>query len=147
MICIDSDVFLIDLRYRADQRAVRTRAFLEHVRASGQGVTTIFNLLEVAGVLSFNLNPQQLLELYDHLPARYGISVLPSPDLKAALPGLPVAEVLEIIRHQAAFGDALIAALVNRFRAHVTSFVTWNGRHFQGRVNVPVFTPTEFPVS
>lgn len=147
MICIDSDIFLIDLRYSADQRAVRTRAFLEHVRASGQGVTTIFNLLEVAGILSFNLNPQQLLELCAHLPARYRISVLPSPDLRATLPGLPVGEVFEVIRHQTAFGDALIAALVNRLRERVTSFVTWNERHFQGRVNVPVFTPASFPVS
>ncbi|MHB8731351.1 MAG: hypothetical protein ACYDAB_06125 [bacterium] len=147
MICIDSDIFLIDLRYKTDRRAAQTRAFLEDVRASGHGATTIFNLLEVAGVLSFNLNPHQLLEFCALLPARYGIDVLPSPDLRGTLPGLPVGEVLEVIRHQAAFGDALIAVLVNRLREQVTSFVTWNERHFQGRVSVPVFTPVNFPGS
>jgi hypothetical protein len=144
MICIDSDIFLIDLRYGDDQRAAQTRAFLRYVRESGQGVTTIFNLLEVAGVLSFNLNPQQLLELYSHLPARYGIGVVPSQDFRTTLPGLRVGEVFDIISRQAAFGDASIAALVNRLRHHVTSFVTWNERHFLGRVSVPVYTPANF---
>ncbi len=73
MICIDSDVFLIDLRYPTDRRASETRAFLDHTAASGEGATTAFNLLEIAGVLSFNLNPQQLLELYIHFPARYHV--------------------------------------------------------------------------
>jgi hypothetical protein len=144
MICIDSDIFLIDLRYGGDRRADQTRAFLKYVRESGQGATTIFNLLEVAGVLSFNLNPQQTLELYSHLPARYGIEVVPSQDFRTTLPGLRVGEVFDIISHQTAFGDALIAALVNRLRDHVTSFVTWNERHFHGRMSVPVLTPASF---
>jgi len=38
MICIDSDVFLIDLRYPIDRRASETRAFLDHTAASGEGI-------------------------------------------------------------------------------------------------------------
>lgn len=147
MICIDSDIFLIDLRYSEDPRVVRTRAFLEYVRSSGQGITTIFNLLEVAGILSFHLNAQQLLEVYAHLPVRYGVGVVPSADFRAVLPGLRIGEVLDVMQHRAALGDALIAALVNRLRDQITSFVTWNEQHFQGRMIVPVLTPASFPLS
>jgi hypothetical protein len=147
VICIDSDIFLIDLRYRADKRAERNRAFLNHVRASREGVTTLFNLLEVAGVLSFSLSARQLSELCVHFPAHYGVQVLPSGDFNAALPVLRASEVFEVIRQRAAFGDAMITVLVNRLRASVTSFVSWNARHFEGRIAVPTFTPATFPFS
>jgi len=145
MICIDSDVFLIDLRYPTDRRASETRAFLDRIAASGKGTTTVFNLLEIAGVLSFNLNPQQLLELYIHFPARYHVRVLPSGDLRAPLPGVRTAEVFQVIQRKAALGDALIAALVNRLQQEITAFVTWNEHHFRGRITVPIFTPSTFP--
>ena len=44
-----------------------------------------------------------------------------------------------------AFGDALIATLVNRLHSALEAFVTWNDVHFQGRLAVPVFTPTTYP--
>jgi predicted nucleic acid-binding protein len=87
MIFIDSDVFLIDLRYRRDQQFPENREFLERLRETGRGVTTIFNLLEICGVLSFNLKlpsqqayrpiRQQLWELFHYFPRRYGMRVLP----------------------------------------------------------------------
>jgi predicted nucleic acid-binding protein len=77
MIFVDSDVFLIDLRYRRDRRFPENREFLERLRETGRGVTTIFNLLEICGVLSFNLNRQQLWELFHYFPRRYGMRVLP----------------------------------------------------------------------
>jgi hypothetical protein len=51
VICIDLDVFLIDLRYPADRRTPATRAFLETVAGSGSAATTVFNVLEVTGIL------------------------------------------------------------------------------------------------
>ena len=44
-----------------------------------------------------------------------------------------------------AFGDALIAALVNRLHSALGAFVTWNDVHFRGRLAVPVFTPATYP--
>ena len=77
MICIDSDVFLIDLRYPADRRAATTRLFLKTMAGSGAAATTVFNLLEVTGVLSFNLSDQQVVDFYAHFPRRYNLRVLP----------------------------------------------------------------------
>lgn len=145
MICIDSDIFLIDLRYSRDRRSRQNRAFLDWVAQAESGATTVFNLLEVTGLLSFNLNEQQLLDLYIHFPRRYKVRVLPHHDPRQRLPGLPLGEVIHVMQKRAAFGDALIAAQANRLRADLEAFVTWNDEHFRGRVAVPVFTPATFP--
>jgi len=144
VICLDSDLFLIDLRYPRDRRVRQTRAFLDWVARSGNGATTVFNLLEVGGVLSFNLNPQQLIDFYMHFPRRYRVQVLPDHDPRRPLPGVRVSEIRRVMQERAAFGDALIAAQVNRLRRVLDAFVTWNDVHFRGRLAVPVFTPATF---
>ncbi len=144
MICIDSDVFLIDLRYRRDRRALQNRAFLDSVARSGSGATTVFNLLEVAAILSFNFNEQQIADFYVHFPRRYKVQILPYQDPRQRLPALRLSEVLRVMQKKAAFGDALIAALVNRLHPELEAFITWNDGHFRGRVTVPVFTPTTY---
>jgi hypothetical protein len=145
VICVDSDVFLIDLRYPRDRRAHQNRAFLNWVGRSGDGATTVFNLLEVAGLLSFNLNEQQLVDFYVHFPKRYGVRVLPYQDPRQRLPGLRLSDILRVMQKRAAFGDALIAATVNRLYSGLEAFITWNDEHFRGRLAVPVFTPGTFP--
>lgn len=77
MIFVDSDVFLIDLRYPRDRRVSPNAEFLKGIYRRGDGLTTIFNLLEICGVLSFNLSPRQLRELYAYLPTRYRVAVGP----------------------------------------------------------------------
>lgn len=147
MICIDSDVFLIDLRYPADARAAATRAFLAGAARRGNGVTTIFNLLEICGVLSFNLGEQPLIELFAHFPRRYRVRVLPAHGLDRHLPALRLRAVLAVMQRKAALGDALIAALVNELRNELDGFVTWNEAHFRGRLAVPVWTPATVPAA
>ncbi len=105
----------------------------------------MFNLLEVVGLLSFNLNEQQLLDFYVHFPRRYKVRVLPYQDPRQRFPGLRLGEVLRVMQKRAAFGDALIAAQVNRLHPELDAFVTWNDEHFRGRLAVPVFTPATFP--
>lgn len=144
MICIDSDIFLIDLRYPRDRRASQNRAFLDAVARSGRGATTVFNLLEIVGILSFNLDEQLLLDLYAHFPRRYQIRILPYQDPRQRLPGLRLGEIVRVMQRKAAFGDALIAALVNRLHAELEALVTWNDEHFRGRVAVEVVTPAKF---
>jgi predicted nucleic acid-binding protein len=144
MILIDSDVFLIDLRYPRDRRAGQNRAFLDRIGRSGNGATTVINLLEVTGILSFNLNPQQVAEFYTHFPRRYQIRVVPAHDPRQRLSALRVSEVLQEVQTKMAFGDALIAALVRQLSPEVEAFVTWNDQHFRGRLMPPVLTPATF---
>lgn len=144
MIFIDSDVFLIDLRYRRDPRHKRNKAFLRQIFDSGQGVTTIFNLLEICGILSFNLNIQQLKEFFHYFPVHYNVKVLPKTSDKIDLPTLTVKKVFAVISQKAAFGDALILAfLMENYFGEISSIVSWNASHFVGRVPLPVYTPQE----
>lgn len=145
MICIDSDVFLIDLRYPRDRRARATRSFLTFIGTSGDGATTVVNLLEIAGVLSFNLNAQQIVDFYAHFPGRYNVQILPAHDPRLRLPDLRVLDILQIMQRRASFGDALVAATVQRLQRGIEAFVTWNEAYFQGRVPVPVYSPETFP--
>ncbi len=144
MICIDSDVFLIDLRYPADRRAPATRKFLKSIAESGNAATTVFNVLEVTGVLSFNLSDQQVIDFYAHFPRKYNVQIVPYHDPSERIPALPLRHVLRVMQLKMAFGDALIAALVNRMRNALDAFITWNEIHFQGRLTVPIFTPATY---
>ena len=143
MILVDSDVFLIDLRYRRDKRFATNRAFLDWLATSGQGATTIYNLLEICGVLSFNLNRQQLAEVHTHFAQRYHLRVMPGTDPRASLPSFRVGEILSIVERKVSFGDALVLALLEARRSEVTTFVTWNARHFRGRTELDVREPPE----
>ena len=143
MILVDSDVFLIDLRYRRDERFAANRAFLDRLAASGQGATTIYNLLEICGGLSFNLNRQQLAEVHAHFARRYHVRVVPGTDPRTPLPAFRVGDLLSIVARKVSFGDALVLALLEVRRAEVTMFVTWNARHFRGRTELDVRTPPE----
>ncbi|MCL6642781.1 MAG: hypothetical protein K6T71_05610 [Candidatus Bipolaricaulota bacterium] len=76
-VLIDSDVFLIELRYPRDRRYAKNKAFLERVR-SGElvGWTTVYNLLEICGILSFNLSPQSLQALFIGFAQQFNVTVL-----------------------------------------------------------------------
>ena len=58
MIVLDADVLLIDIRYPQDNRFARNRQFLDRLKSESRlAVITSGTLLEVVGVLSFNVSP------------------------------------------------------------------------------------------
>ncbi len=144
MIFVDSNVFVIDLRYPRDRLRKPNRAFLDAIAQRGDGATTLVNLLEVAGILSHNLNPGQIDELVVHFPKRYGVRVLPPMDVGSELPAMPVADLLALIRRRCSFGDALVLHQVERYATPGSRFVTWDAVHFQDRTAMPVQTPKRF---
>ena len=141
---IDTPSFIIDLRYQRDAHFTINRAFLDHVAQTGNGATTTFTLLEVCGILSFNLNDTQLQELFTYFPQRYSIEVLPHATLQSPLPDVQTGALFDIMLRKASFGDALIMAAIERHLPRATRFVSWNARHFVGRLSLPVLTPGEF---
>ena len=141
MVLVDSDVFLIDLRYPRDARFAANRAFLERLASTDQGATTIYNLLEICGVLSFNLNRRQLTALYTHFGRRFRLQVLPDVAPGTRLPSFPIGDILSIIERRVAFGDALVLALLEAHQREVTMFVTWNARHFRAQTAIDVLEP------
>jgi hypothetical protein len=141
---IDTPVFIIDLRYKRDRHFSSNRAFLDRIAKEGRAVTTIFNLLEVCGILSFNLNEEQLKELFHYFSQHYNVDVLPHSTLESPLPTLKTGDLFDVIARKTSFGDALIISAVEKHIPGTASFVSWNARHFKGRLSVPAFTPREF---
>ncbi len=64
LVLVDTNVFVIDLRYKRDAHFNENRAFLDYIGRKKTGYTTVVNLLELCGILAFNLNEKQLLEVW-----------------------------------------------------------------------------------
>ncbi len=141
---IDTSVFVIDLRYKKDKDFAANRAFLDWMAQERSGATTIFNLLEVCGILSFNLNEKQLGELFFYFPQHYGVDVLPSAAPESLLPAFRTGDLLNIVLRKAGVGDALIIAAIEKHIAAAVHFVSWNAQHFVNRLTIPCLTPREF---
>jgi hypothetical protein len=141
---IDTPVFVIDLRYKRDKNFAANRTFLDQIAAGGRAATTIFNLLEVCGILSFNLRKTQLEELIHYFPQHYGIEVLPHSTFESPLPALKTGDLFEIISMRTGLGDALILGAIEKHIPGAARFVSWNAHHFDGRLSIPAMTPREF---
>lgn len=144
VIAIDTNVFVIDLRYRRDRNFGINRRFLRRVHEQGGGVTSLVNLLEIVGILSFNLNERQLREFSLYFPEKYNVHVIPAPSAGARLPEFETSRLMEIMGKKASFGDALVAASIESFISHASCFVTWDSGHFDGKVGMPVMSPAEY---
>ncbi|MSQ82321.1 MAG: hypothetical protein EXR77_05290 [Myxococcales bacterium] len=144
MILIDSNVFVIDLRYPRDTNAALNRSFLDAMAARHDVVTTVVNVLEVAGILSFNLAPAQVQALVATFAARYRLRVVPHLDIAMALPGPPVGDLIARIAGKMAFGDALVLAIAEAAVAADSAFVSWDAELFVGRTTLRVATPEQW---
>ncbi len=141
---VDTNVFVIDLRYRRDRHFSVNRRFLTRLARIGDGATSIFNVLEVCGILSFNLNAHQLRELFHYFPQKYHIQVLPISQMGQSLPSFTVENVFRWMEQKASFGDALLMAALVTYLPEVVRFVSWDADHFRGKLRIPVLTPQEF---
>lgn len=144
VVVIDTNVFIIDLRYQNDINYKTNRSFLDFISKYGKGMTSLVNLLEVCGILSFNLNQRQILELFYYLPEKYGIEIIPSHDIGDFLPDASVKDIMDIIGRKASLGDALIANIINRSLDEKSVFVSWDAEHFKGLLSIKALTPREF---
>ena len=144
IIFIDSNVFIIDLRYSNDANFNKNKAFLNFIGKSGNGVTSIINLLEVCGILSFNLNSRQLQELFYYLPEKFGVDILPSHSQDIQFPSPTMKDIMELLKRKASLGDALIAHLVNSSLTERALFISWDSAHFKDMLIMKALTPDEF---
>ena len=144
MIFVDSNLFVIDLRYRDDANYRTNRRALNRLAQDGTAITGLLNLLEVCGILSYNLSADALHALYVHFARRYAVTLVPGNSYEARLPNPTAREVLGKMEHRAALKDAEIQLLVEQHAATLSAFVSWNAKHFAGRVPVPALTPREW---
>jgi hypothetical protein len=145
MIVLDADGLLIDMRYGRDPRFAINRQVLDHLRQAKSVVgITCQTLLEILGVSTFNLRTQDLLDLADEIPINYGLAIAPDSALDPPYAGVTVREVRDRIAAKMSLGDALTVLQVNRFVPGASCFLTWNAKHIQGQLAIPVLTPEEW---
>jgi len=144
LIVVDTTVFIIDLRYQRDRNFKANKEFLSYLAKTGEGVTTIFNLLEICGILSFNLSNQQLIELFAYFSDHYKVKVFPTNNMDAPLPFLTIAQIFTQISGRVSLGDALILSTIGQYAPGTKTIVTWDKQHFEGKANCAILTPKEF---
>jgi predicted nucleic acid-binding protein len=144
LVLIDTNIFVIDLRYKRDIHYDNNLAFLDAVAVKGVGFTTIMNLLELCGILSFNLNEKQLLELWCYFQDKYKVTVLPTPELSSNFPTIGIQELFDVLKNRASLGDALMLTVAAKYLPFVSALVTWDDEHFKGQFPGTVMTPEEY---
>jgi hypothetical protein len=144
VIFVDSNLFVIDLRYPNDPNYRVNRRALARLRGQGTGMTGLLNLLEVCGILSFNLSAPALEALYVHFPRRYGVTVVPGSGQADRLPAPTADEILARMAKRMALKDAEIALVVDQHATTVSTFVSWNAKHFEGKLAMPALTPRQW---
>ncbi len=143
-IFVDTNIFVIDLRYKRDRHYRTNLAFLERVKEDRNGKTSIINLLELCGILSFNLTGRQLENLFHYFPTRYSVRVFPEDyavleNLQFGMSGL-----FGMISRKLAFADALLLQHLESYRSGNSILVTWDADHFQGKCSLRILTPEEY---
>jgi hypothetical protein len=144
VIFVDSNLFVVDLRYPRDPNHRVNRRALDRLGEEGSGMTSILNVLEVCGILSFNLTTPALHALYIHFARRYVLTVVPGGGFETRLPAPTALEVLRLMEKRMAIKDAEIALVVEQHAANLSAFLTWNAKHFAGKLTVPALTPHEW---
>ena len=144
-VFLDTDIFVMDLRYPADRNFRSNRGLLNVIQnQTVSGVTSIYNVLEVCGILSFNLSGSELIQLYAGLAERYAVHVLfPSNENESIC--FLLEKVFDHIRRRMSFGDALIADIVeSEAETRIDLFLSWNAKHFAGKISLEAITPAQF---
>jgi hypothetical protein len=148
MVVIDSDVLLLAFAYPNDDRQSVNLKFLEAVQTA-QPATTIYNVMEVLGQLSFNLSEEQLEGWQDWLVNAYNLTVIWDADSKEKIDPETWREIIyerpfqKMRSARMAFMDALIIS-ATEYAPDVDCFVTWNAKHFKGKTDLTVLTPEEY---
>lgn len=142
MIFIDTDIFVIDKLFPNDDKYEINKAFLNEAE---ERFTSIFNLFELLGIASFNLNEVELTKLFKGFGEVYGLKILYLSTAFISVNEFVEAlfeNVFQKIKMKMSFQDALILTVAEEH--HCSRFVTWNTKHFIDRTYLNVQTPKEF---
>ncbi|MGQ4914809.1 MAG: hypothetical protein ACP6IU_08655 [Candidatus Asgardarchaeia archaeon] len=139
LIAIDTDVLAIAYLFKRDKRYKITMEFLKE-SAKFQRIITLYNLLELYGLLVIGTNVQIARKVY--------IDLLKVENMRIITHELPVSwggfakDLMTIINRKVHFSDALIIYTIESNDVDV--FVTWNKKHFENKINCIVLTPEEW---
>ena len=145
MVLLDTNIFIIDRFFRRDNRYEVNRAFI-HRFPDMDASFSIFSLIELCGIASFNLSESELEKWFFRFERVYRVTILP-PKAEAFsffedwfegfLDGL-----FKRIGQKMSYGDAVLLKEAEDYR--LAGIITWNKKHFEARTKIEVLTPEEF---
>ena len=147
MIALDTDVLVIYHFFQNDPRYNETRLLLEKMTNEPKGVT-IFNLLELSGIIASANNPDFSGDLFERYNESEDILIL-SPRMNADVANEDVfwrsvvSGCFTYIQKGMRLGDAVILWTVET-NQEIDTLVTWNPKHFIDKTPIKVLTPLEF---
>jgi hypothetical protein len=145
VIVLDADVLVIDLSHPTDPNFTVNERFLDYLAANNiaRGITTQ-GLLEVVGKRSYQTPAALIPRLPASIRSHYGLILIPDPATVPEYAACTFDEVVTQIAQQMALGDAVMAVQIVKYAPTATALVTWNAKHFRGKLVVPVLTPDEW---
>jgi predicted nucleic acid-binding protein len=144
VIILDTDVLALYHFFTTDPRHTLTASFMEETRDAERG-TTLYNLLELAGILSSAGKPdvaRKMIETYataSDMTLLYPILSTNSPELFFAD---YTAELMDYMERGLRYGDAKILWVAESNEA--STLVTWNTRHYSGKTQIGILTPGDY---
>ena len=144
MICLDSNIFLIDRFFKRDVHYAVNRRLVARLPALEVGLS-IYSLLEICGLASFNLSSDELARWFYNFDRYYPLKILLPIGLDQTAEQYFtdwLTDLHQMFVRRMTFADAAILSTAEQYGA--SHFVTWNKRHFEGRTAIPVMTPDEF---
>lgn len=148
MVIVDTDVLLLAFAFHRDERQEINQQFFRMLQYA-EPATTIYNLMEFIGQMSFNLAPSRLTQWRTWLVDEFNLTILfPEARRDQTADSFYRTEIFEqafvkISREKMAYQDALILDLAER-TLNVEFFVTWNAKHFKNKSSLAVVTPAEY---
>jgi hypothetical protein len=147
VILLDSDVLLLEMRYPKDPRFSINRQAIQQIQSDSLPLgVTLHTLLEVLGVLSFNMSVPQFSALPQYILGFYRLTVFPNFPPSFDYAGCSSDELIAQMSAKMALGDAVQAVQIARYASHADRLLTWNAKHFQGKIVIPVETPEDWLV-
>lgn len=145
MVLLDSNLFVIDRFFPRDIHYQANRSFLQSLSTLEAGFS-IFTMLELCGIASFNLAEKELKTWLNDFPTIYSVRILDPWGIgsEASLSWFHrfLEELSGNIARKMTFGDAVLLREAERY--DVATIVTWNTRDFSRRTHIPIFTPASY---
>jgi hypothetical protein len=89
------------------------------------------------------LNRRQLKALYHYFGRRFGVTIVGPGDCEPLL-AASAPEMLTYLERRLSLGDAWVAHAVDSWARETEVFVSWDARHFRGKIAPRALTPREF---
>ena len=145
MILLDTNVFVIDRFFPRDVRYEQNRRLIAILPQLSVGFS-IFSLLELCGISSFNLSTRELRRWMYSFEETYPVEILrpkaTTEDSAEFWLSSFLISLFERIERRVTLGDAFVLQTAEEFE--IETLISWNPKDFTDRTSLPVLTPVEF---